>query len=213
MMRISYFIILTLLIYGCGQNKSNKATNDLEEPVQLEIVQDESSGQIQVYRQGLPEQAILVQEAREDFRPYIHPILAPDGEGMLTEYSPEHHRHQTGLYWGFTRVNDRDYFHHPDDSHWRKVAANVLEAKGDEVAWQTVYEMLDSLGQPIMTETQMVFWGYQEGQYYLERRSEIGICEAGKRTSHHHRKVDISGGCYLHVIFFFAAGKRAWSRK
>jgi len=168
MMRISYFIILTLLIYGCGQNKSNKATNDLEEPVQLEIVQDESSGQIQVYRQGLPEQAILVQEAREDFRPYIHPILAPDGEGMLTEYSPEHHRHQTGLYWGFTRVNDRDYFHHPDDSHWRKVAANVLEAKGDEVAWQTVYEMLDSLGQPIMTETQNWSFGIQEGQYYLD---------------------------------------------
>ncbi|MFO7822878.1 MAG: DUF6807 family protein [Cyclobacterium sp.] len=168
MMRISYFIILTLLIYGCGQSKSNKATNDLEEPVQLEIVQDESSGQIQVYREGLPEQAILVQEAREDFRPYIHPILAPDGEGMLTEYSPGHHRHQTGLYWGFTRVNDRDYFHHPEESHWRKVAANVLEAKGDKVAWQTVYEMLDSLGQPIMTETQNWSFGIQEGQYYLD---------------------------------------------
>ena len=38
-------------------------------------------------------------------RPYIHPIVSPDGKGILTEYSPGHHKHQTGLYWGFTRIN------------------------------------------------------------------------------------------------------------
>ena len=35
--------------------------------------------------------------------PYLHPIAAPDGKGVVTEFSPEHHKHQTGLYWGFTR--------------------------------------------------------------------------------------------------------------
>ena len=82
------------------------------EAAPLRIVHDEAAGTIAVFRRG-GQEPILTQNARVDFRPYIHPIAAPDGKGVLTEYSPEHHRHQTGLYWGFTRVNGRDYFHHP----------------------------------------------------------------------------------------------------
>ena len=46
-----------------------------------------------------------VQNANSGHRPYLHPIIAPDGNGSITEYSPGHHKHQTGLYWGFTRIN------------------------------------------------------------------------------------------------------------
>ncbi|WP_439481188.1 PVC-type heme-binding CxxCH protein [Cyclobacterium plantarum] len=167
-MRISYFIILSLLVFGCSQNKGSNNEIDLSGPVQLKIVQDESTGQIKVIRADLPKKPILIQEAKEDFRPYIHPILAPDGKGVLTEYSPGHHKHQTGLYWGFTQVNGRDYFHHPEGNYWRKIAANVLQTGGEKVAWQTVYEMLDSLGQPLMTETQNWSFTINEGQYYLD---------------------------------------------
>ena len=34
-------------------------------------------------------------------------------KGVVTEFSPEHHPHQTGLYWGFTRVNGRDLLPQP----------------------------------------------------------------------------------------------------
>ena len=70
----------------------------------LRIEQDERAGTLSVYRGSQPA-PVLVQNARPDARPYLHPIAAPDGHGVLTEYRPAHHPHQTGLYWGFTRVN------------------------------------------------------------------------------------------------------------
>ena len=117
----------------------------------LEAKRDAETGQIHVFRVG-DAQPIVTQNARDDFRPYLHPIVSPDGKGVLTEYSPGHHRHQTGLYWGFTRVNGRDFFHHPEGDYWRKVSADVIQAKGHDVIWRTVYDMLDADGQPIMRE-------------------------------------------------------------
>src|SRR5688572_14244375 len=139
-----------------------KVIND----VPLVIRQDEGAHSLSVFRDG-ETNPIVVQNAKPDFRPYLHPIAAPDGKGVLTEYSPGHHKHQTGLYWGFTRVNGRDYFHHPEGDYWQRVAVNVLEAKGDEVKWQTVYNMLDEKGTTIMTETQT--WSVREsdGKFFL----------------------------------------------
>ena len=82
----------------------------------LRVVQDGDAQTISVFREGGAE-AILVQAARADHRPYLHPMVAPDGNGILTEYSPGHHLHQTGIYWGFTRINGRDYFHHPAEGY------------------------------------------------------------------------------------------------
>src|SRR5262249_57181198 len=70
------------------------------------------SGGISILRPSI-EQPILAFNAPEDGRPYIHPLLAPDGKGELTEFSPAHHKHQTGIYFGFLKVNSRDYFHNP----------------------------------------------------------------------------------------------------
>ena len=99
--------------------------------VELNIIEDKAAGTISVYRVDMKE-PILIQNAKADFRPYIHPIAAPDGKGILTEYSPGHHKHQTGLYWGFTRVNGRDYFHNPSGDYWKRVSSRVLEAAGKE---------------------------------------------------------------------------------
>src|SRR5688500_20260194 len=48
---------------------------------------------------------------------------------LLTEYSPAHHKHQTGLYWGFTRLNGRDFFHNPQGDYWRRVSAARSEER------------------------------------------------------------------------------------
>ena len=133
----------------------------------LTIRHDEKAGTLSVFRAG-SNALVLTQHARPDFRPYLHPIAAPDGKGVLTEYSPGHHKHQTGLYWGFTRVNGRDYFHHPQGDYWRRVAARVLQASGPEVRWQTVYDLLDSTGKAVLTETQNWSAREREGQLVLE---------------------------------------------
>ncbi len=137
----------------------------------LRLVEDEEKQTIAVYRPGA-EEPILTQHARADFRPYVHPIVAPDGKGVLTEYSPSHHRHQTGLYWGFTRLNGRDYFHHPEGTHWRRIAADIVQGGGeapvDEVRWRTVYDLLDEKGNTVLTETQTWSMRDQGEEYVLD---------------------------------------------
>ncbi len=137
--------------------------------------------------------ALATQNAKPDFRPYIHPILAPGSNAELTQYSPGHHKHQTGLYWGFTRVNGtgaepeelnewfynpnkpkdiqkkigRDFFHYPDGDHWQKVSAEVLISEGEAVKWKTVYHMLDESKTPILKETQIWTFTEKDNKYLL----------------------------------------------
>ncbi|WP_375586486.1 PVC-type heme-binding CxxCH protein [Cyclobacterium xiamenense] len=161
-------LVFPLVLWGCGGGKGVEKHQVTEGPVTLLIVRDDASDRLRVLRKDFPDTPLLVQEAQEGFRPYIHPIHSPDGNGILTEYSPGHHRHQTGLYWGFTRINERDFFHHPEESHWKKVAANVLQEEGKIVKWQTVYELLDSLGNAILTETQNWSLQLENERYFLD---------------------------------------------
>ena len=57
----------------------------------LSATLDEASGSIKIFRQGEAE-PIVTQHAAPDHRPYLHPIAAPDGKGVFTEYSPGHHK-------------------------------------------------------------------------------------------------------------------------
>ncbi len=189
---ISSLILLVILIAVAGCNSGRqKATGD--DFVVLSIVQDEAANTLSIVRKGEPE-VLVTQNARPDFRPYLHPIAAPDGNGQLTEYSPGHHKHQTGLYWGFTRVNGtgapmdtvhkyfyqkdkfpemqksigRDFFHHPEGEYWKKVSLDVLVAEGREVSWQTVYDLLDENGKAILQETQLWKMREKQGKFFLE---------------------------------------------
>lgn len=127
----------------------------------LSLRHDVASGVITVHRDGV-EKPLVTQNAGAGFRPYLHPITSPDGKAELTQFSPGHHKHQTGLYWGLTRVNGRDFFHHPEGGYWRRVDAEVLEKEGAQVKWRTVYEMLDGKGEAILTERQT--WTMQIGE-------------------------------------------------
>ena len=121
--------------------------------VELTVQQDQASGAITVHREGVAN-PLVTQNAHPNYRPYLHPITAPDGKGELTQYSPGHHKHQTGLYWGLTRVNGRDYFHNNGGDYWRRVSAEIVEGKGEKVRWRTRYQMLDEEGKATMNETQ-----------------------------------------------------------
>ena len=131
----------------------------------LNLVKDEEAETISVFRSGSSE-PIIVQHARDDHRPYLHPIVAPDGNGILTQYSPGHHKHQTGIYWGFTRLNGRDYFHNPSGGYWQRVDSKILVDSGEAVQWETVYHLLDETGMALLEESQV--WTVRDtGERYI----------------------------------------------
>ena len=137
-------LVLPLLALGLVQAASAHS---------LEAKLDEKTGTITIHRDGLAK-PVVTQNAAADHRPYLHPITGPDGKGVFTQYSPGHHKHQTGIYWGFTRVNGRDYFHNPKGDYWKRKDVKVLEAKGESVKWETVYDLLDADGNAVLTEIQ-----------------------------------------------------------
>ncbi len=181
--------LLTFIGLACSPKKQSDV---MQVDSEVTAIMDETAGTISIFRKGQTE-PIVTQNAKPDFRPYLHPILAPDGKGQLTEYSPGHHKHQTGLFWGFTRVNGtgahidtvhkyfyqkdkfpemqaaigRDFFHHPDSGYWKRVAFKVLIAEGKEVSWQTVYNMLGYDGKAILQETQIWTMKEKEGKFLL----------------------------------------------
>ncbi|MFD2203346.1 DUF6807 family protein [Shivajiella indica] len=145
----------------------NHQTIRSKKAIPLRIKQDADSQSIKVFHDQSND-PILTQVNRKDERPYIHPLIAPDGNGVMTEYRPSHHPHQTGIYWGLKKVNGRDYFINWKDDYWRGVSSKVFEDKWDYVKWQTVYEMLDEEGKTVMVETQEWAMRHFEGQYILD---------------------------------------------
>src|SRR5215217_889412 len=156
------FITLLFILWFSPKYLATTNRNDVD----LEAVQDEKSGMITVTRTDT-KQAVLIQNADADFRPYIHPIASPDGKSVLTEFRPEHHKHQTGLYWGLTDVNGRNYFANPGNGFWKRVAARVIEKSGKAVKWQTVYDLLDEKGAAVMTEIQNWSMEQDNGKFLL----------------------------------------------
>lgn len=152
-----------MLIAACGLMQSAGA----QETAALRIEHDEEAGTIAVFVEGSSE-PIVTQHARAGDRPYIHPIVAPDGNGILTQYRPEHHPHQTGLYWGLKKVNGRDYFMQWRDDYYRRVSAHVVREQGPYVRWQTVYDLLGADADAILTETQNWTLHHRDGMIVLD---------------------------------------------
>lgn len=149
-------------------------TNDIKPSLwkvdreELFVKHDQDSGMISIYRSGEQNVPLLIQNARKNERPYIHPINAPDGKGIFTQYRPSHHLHQTGLFWGLKMVNGRDYFMNWQHDYWRKRADSVIKSRGESVEWKTVYDLLDETGAVCLSET--MHWTFQvkDGAYWID---------------------------------------------
>lgn len=76
------FLLITLCVSFCGLISKSYAQESLTSVVsQLNAIQDDNTGTISIYRENSSE-PILVQNAQEEIRPYIHPIIAPDNKGF-----------------------------------------------------------------------------------------------------------------------------------
>src|SRR5204863_5079533 len=90
--------------------------------------------------------------------------------------------------WAFTDGNGRDFFHNSGSAYWRRESVDVTQATGEEVRWQTVYDLLDQTGAPVLTETAR--WSMREanGAYALslewrgQARTEVTFGRADNST-------------------------------
>jgi hypothetical protein len=121
-------------------------------------VEFDKAGRISIVRPTV-DPPLLVFHAPEDGRPYLHPLLAPDGKGVLTEFAPAHHKHQTGIYVGFLKVNGRDYFHNRGADYFRRRSFDY-KANSQGVLWNSTYELLDANQDAQLTETQS--WHFRD---------------------------------------------------
>src|SRR5439155_8487369 len=120
----------------------------------------------------------------------------PDGASVMT--GPD------GLFSAFTDLNGRDYFHNSQGGYWRRVSANVTQTAGDEVRWQTQYDLLDASGNAVMTETER--WSMRETNnaylLSLEWRGHaktdvtIGGTESTNQSAADPRSIDEKGGLF-----------------
>jgi len=109
------------------------------------------------------DEPILSQHAAEGDRPYLHPIHAPNGAGVLTENAPGHHPWQHGLYVGLNDVNGVGFWSeglHPKrptgDGTFSSRIAGEPEVADGRVTWVVETDYLDEAGEVLLDDSQ--FW-------------------------------------------------------
>ncbi|MFT4565379.1 MAG: putative membrane-bound dehydrogenase-like protein [Saprospiraceae bacterium] len=190
-MKIKFYLI-ALFFCQMACNSSEKQQESISDSTSDVFTIVQEGDELRIQSTG-NERALVTQNAQANHRPYLHPILAPNSDAALTEYSPGHHTHQTGLYWGFTRVNGsgtdeatlkkwfydknksediqsqigRDFFHNPGEGFWQRVSTDIIKEEGAEVVWQTIYNMLDESKTPILEESQTWTFTEKDGKHLL----------------------------------------------
>jgi len=139
----------------------------------------QSGRRIDLFRGDAPE-PLLTQHAAPDRRPYLHPLRAPDGRGVLTEDAPAHHPWQHGLYTGLNDVGGVGFWKEGDGDgtfHPRPLAALVIQSH--TARWEVETEWRAPHGRHLLTETQA--WQFtDEGRactldLYWSLRAEVDL--------------------------------------
>jgi len=133
----------------------------------FEIQPDYDAGLLNILRSGtkIP---VITQNAKKGMRPYLHPIRTPNGKGVLSEIHPDHHLHQTGIYWGLKKVNGRDYFMNHGEDHYQYRSMRIIERTGERVSWETVYDLVNEGGTGVLRETQIWSFREEDGCFLLD---------------------------------------------
>ncbi|MFC0330981.1 PmoA family protein [Paenibacillus sepulcri] len=113
---------------------------------------------IEIFRAG-GTRPVLVQNAAANSRPYIHPILSPDGIGELTENAPAHHPWQHGLYTGLNKVNGVGFWekglrNDPMDGTFHPKPLLPPVVNGSKAEWAVETDWRSPDGTPLLAEEQ-----------------------------------------------------------
>ena len=117
---------------------------------------------------------VLVQEAPAQGRPYIHPLHAPKGSGILTENAPGHHPWQHGLYVGLNDVNGIGFWteglgaDREKDGLFACSALSDPAQSGERIQWEVQCQWSAPGGAPLLSEQQKWSLARREGAYELD---------------------------------------------
>ena len=140
---------------GIGERKGNLRVEHTEQ-------------QLRIFREGVPN-PIITQHAMSGKRPFIHPILAPDGVGELTENEPGHHLWQHGLYVGLNDVSGVGFWkeglsqkNRDHDGTFHPKPLEQPGIQGNSVGWMVNTEWRSPVGAPMLEEMQ--HWEFRDEQ-------------------------------------------------
>lgn len=129
------------------------------------LAADFTPRRLALFRPGLAA-PLLVQNAPEDARAFIHPLLAPDGRGTLTENEPPHHAWQHGLYVGLNDVSGVGFWTegrlagHGPDGTFHPAPLSPPELAGATARWTVTSCWRDPAGADLLIETQA--WRFED---------------------------------------------------
>lgn len=162
---------------------------------------------ISIYRKG-GSGPCVIQQAAPDQRPFIHPIAAPDGRGVLTENAPGHHPWQHGLYVGLNDVNGVGFWTEgllgsPNDGtfHPRPLTEPVII--GNRADWLVTTEWRAPDGRLMLIESQQWTFTDHGSAYALDLHWTL------------HAEVNLEfgeypyGGLFLRMPFRYETGGEA----
>jgi hypothetical protein len=108
-------------------------------------------------------------------RPHMHPIVAPDGVGVLTQDKPAHHPWQQGLYTGFNLVNGIGFWRNETkDGTFAPRLERTPEAAGEKLKWSLVNPWSHPDGSLMLTERQGWTLGVTHESYTLDLDWRLG---------------------------------------
>ena len=85
---MKYLVLSCSIIFFAINNfviaQNSKPPSGQSKITSLKIIQDDKSSTISIFRKN-GKTPILTQVAKDNFRPFLHPIVAPDGNGILTD--------------------------------------------------------------------------------------------------------------------------------
>ncbi len=133
---------------------------------------EHSAEQLAIFRGGFVH-PVLVQNAVPHERPFIHPLLAADGMGELTENEPPHHPWQHGLYTGLNDVNGYGFWTEnltgkPQEGSFHPLPLIAPVVCEQSVAWTVVTEWKATGGELLLTEKQEWIWEEREATFTLD---------------------------------------------
>lgn len=102
---------------------------------------------------------LVTQHAPTGQRPFLHPIVAPDGNGTLTENEPPHHPWQHGLYIGLNDVGGVGYWtegrvNNAMDGSFRPAPLAAPQVSGQRAGWEVACDYLKPDGSTQLHERQ-----------------------------------------------------------
>src|SRR3954469_18232423 len=110
-------VVLTAVVSARVSRELNATQSSSPTRSALTVRHNPQTGTVSVFKSGT-RTPILVEHAGAQTRPYIRPITAPDG-AVVTGTG--------GLFWAFTDLNGRDYFHNSDRAYWRRMSVDVTQ--------------------------------------------------------------------------------------